>query len=103
MVILDSDHTEAHVRAELHAYWRFVTPGSYLVVEDTNINGNPVAPETGPGPMEAVEAFLATTDEFTVDRTMERHLVTFNPNGWLQRRDRVNDVDRATAGGLPGL
>lgn len=86
LVILDSDHSEAHVRAELEAYWRFVTPGSYLVVEDTNVNGHPVFAQHGPGPMEAVEAFLATTDVFEVDQTMERHLITFNPNGWLRRR-----------------
>lgn len=90
MVILDSDHTEAHVRTELEKYWRFVTPGSYLVVEDTNVNGHPVAPEYGPGPMEAVETFLATSEEFDVDTTMERHLLTFNPNGWLRRRARID-------------
>ena len=85
MVILDSDHTRDHVLRELELYAPLVTPGSYLVVEDTNINGHPVAPEFGPGPMEAVEAFLETTDEFEVDRAREKLMLTFNPSGYLRR------------------
>lgn len=86
MVVLDSNHGRDHVLRELEAYGQFVTPGCYLVVEDTNVNGHPVLPEHGPGPMEAVEEFLAATDDFEVDRTKERRLLTFNPSGYLRRR-----------------
>lgn len=86
MVVLDSDHSRDHVLEELRIYSRFVTPGSYIVVEDTNINGHPVKPEFGPGPMEAVEAFLAENDEFEVDEEREKLLVTFNPRGWLRKK-----------------
>jgi cephalosporin hydroxylase len=34
LVVLDSHHARAHVRAELEAYWALVTPGSYLVAMD---------------------------------------------------------------------
>jgi cephalosporin hydroxylase len=86
MVILDSDHRMAHVADELALYHSFVSPGSYLIVEDTNLNGHPVEPEFGPGPMEAVEAFLPSHPEFTHDAGMDKFLLSFNPKGFLRRR-----------------
>jgi cephalosporin hydroxylase len=76
MVILDSDHSAAHVAA-----------GCYLIVEDTNLNGHPVVPDHGPGPMEAVDAFLPGAPEFVVDRDRERFMLTLNPRGYLRRVD----------------
>ena len=38
-----------------------------------------------PGPLEAVEEFLARTDEFEIDREREKFLITFNPRGYLRR------------------
>jgi cephalosporin hydroxylase len=86
LVVLDSDHREPHVTKELAAYHGFVTPGSYLIVEDTNINGHPVNPFFGPGPMEAVEQFLPAHPEFEIDRSREKYMVTHNPNGFLRRK-----------------
>jgi cephalosporin hydroxylase len=85
MVVLDSDHSQAHVAAELAAYSPLVTPGCYLVVEDTNVNGNPILPDWGPGPMEAVEAFLEGTPSFVRDPAREKLMMTFNPGGYLRR------------------
>jgi cephalosporin hydroxylase len=85
LVTLDSLHTREHVSKEIEIYSRLVSPGSYLVVQDTNINGNPVRSDFGPGPYEAVQEFLRTHDNFVVDRSREKFLLTFYPGGWLKR------------------
>ncbi len=85
LIILDSDHSMAHVRQEMELYAPLVTSGSYLIVEDTNINGNPVLPESGPGPHEAIEDYLKTHSDFSIDRSMEKLLMTFNPGGYLRK------------------
>jgi len=88
MVILDSDHSANHVHKELLAYSPLVRIGDYLIVEDTNVNGHPVLPNFGPGPMEAVNKFLSERDTFSVDKSCERFLMTLNPNGYLRRVKR---------------
>lgn len=86
VVFLDSDHRAAHVSAELAKYQHFVTPGSYMVVEDTNVNGHPVLPHLGPGPMEAVKEFMAGNTDFVIDKRREKFFLTFNPDGYLRKR-----------------
>lgn len=85
LVILDSDHSAEHVERELHAYAPLVSLGSYLVVEDGNINGRPVLEGFGPGPGEAVDSFLARSNEFVPDRSREKFFMSFNPGGYLRR------------------
>lgn len=87
MVVLDSNHRKDHVLGELRAYSPLITPGDYLVVEDTNVNGHPVVTHHGPGPMEAVEEFIAGNDEFFIDESREKFFMTFNPRGWLRRAE----------------
>ena len=88
MVLLDSDHKRKHVLQELKMYGPLVSEGSYLIVQDTNINGHPVLPHWADGdggPMEAVHEFMAGNDEFQVDASRERLLFTFSPGGFLKR------------------
>ncbi len=85
LVILDSDHAKNHVFKEMEIYSQMVSVGSYLIVEDTNINGHPVFPEFGDGPMEAVYEFVKLHDNFIVDKEKEKFLLTFNPHGYLKK------------------
>lgn len=59
LLILDSDHAAAHVLRELTTWVPALKEGDYLIVEDTIVNGHPVRPEFGPGPLEALQEYLA--------------------------------------------
>ncbi len=85
MVSLDSLHTYEYVRAELEAYARLVTPGQYLVVEDTGCANLGETATTGDWCNRAVSEFLAANPSFAADLSRERHLLTSNGNGWIRR------------------
>ena len=85
LVILDSDHSREHVLDELRIYAPLVSPGSYCIVEDSNVGGNPVYRDFGPGPMAAIREFLAENEAFEVDSEREKFFMTFNPSGYLKR------------------
>ncbi len=88
IVLLDSDHSKSHVAEELRLYSPLVSEGSYLIVQDSNVSGHPVRPDFNHGrggPWEATEEFLKGNDHFTVDKSRERLLFTFVPNGYLRK------------------
>jgi cephalosporin hydroxylase len=85
LVILDSDHRKQHVLAELKAFAPLVSKGSYVIVQDSNVNGHPVTPNFGPGPKEAIDEFLAMNDQFRSDSNAERLMFTMHPGGYLKR------------------
>jgi len=57
----------------------------YVVIENTVVNGRPVASSFGPGPHEAVVTLLASHPDFVSDPTRERYTLTFNRGGYLKR------------------
>lgn len=92
LVCLDSNHTHAHVLAELEAYAPLTSVGSYCVVFDTIVEDIPkeMFPDRpwGPGdnPKTAVWEYLKTHPEFEIDKTIEHKLlITVAPDGYLKR------------------
>lgn len=93
LVVLDSNHTHAHVLEELKLYAPLVTSGSYCIVFDTVVEDLPadMYPDRpwGPGdnPKTAVWEYLKNHPEFEIDRSIhEKLLVTVAPDGYLRRR-----------------
>jgi cephalosporin hydroxylase len=92
MVMLDSNHTREHVRAELELYAPLVSPGSYLVVFDEVMPMVADAPNgkatwVDDNPLEAVRDFLSSHAEFVADPAPERLGVTYCRGGFLRRLD----------------
>ena len=92
LVTLDSLHGDRHVIKELERYASLVSPGSYLIVQDTAIDRHPewidrFARYDGSeaGPAAAIERWLPEHPEFEVDKNREKFLFTFHPGGWLRR------------------
>ena len=88
LVTLDSDQRAQHVYRELQLYGTMVSPGSYLIVEDTLVGGIPLDPDSGPGPMAALNRFLATGGDQVFEQDVRRDALisTQNRGGWLRRK-----------------
>ena len=92
LVCLDSNHTHAHVLAELEAYAPLVTPGSYCVVFDTVVEDLPEGScsdrpwDKGDNPKTAVWEYLKTHPEFEIDKEIDNKLlISVAPDGYLKR------------------
>jgi cephalosporin hydroxylase len=86
LVMDDSNHLTQIVRGNIETYARYVTPGSYLIVQDMKMErlyGN-----TKTSPPRAVREFLRSPmgQDFEVDRTFEYYLYTQHARGFLKRK-----------------
>lgn len=96
-VILDSNHTAAHVAAELEAYHPLVAPGSYLVATDGIMRDLHDVPRgqrewREDNPVAAVEEFVRRHPEFVLEtpawafhESPLRRGLTYWPSAWLRR------------------
>jgi cephalosporin hydroxylase len=94
MVVLDSDHSRAHVLSECRTYGPLVSEGCYLVVADTLVGH--VTPETAPRkrsqflfkgnePLSALRDYMAETDRFEIDPVLNGKLVlSSSPGGYAR-------------------
>ncbi len=97
LVVLDSNHTYAHVHSELEAYADIVTPGSYIVVTDGIISDLADVPRGEAGwstnnPVAAARDFARKRQEFVIEKPawpfnesdLEQN-ITHWPAAWLKR------------------
>ena len=97
LVILDSNHTRAHVAAELEAYASLVTPNSYIVATDGSMEVLHDVPRGTPSwvndnPATAAREFAAAHPEFVIEQpawpfneSALRENITHWPSAWLRR------------------
>jgi cephalosporin hydroxylase len=97
MVLLDSDHSKAHVLAELNAYAPLVTRDSYIVAMDGIMEDVVGAPRTRPdwswnNPRQAALEFVAARPEFEIEEPaflfnegQINERVTYCPSAFLKR------------------
>ncbi len=85
LVILGSKNGTPRIVREFAGLAPLVPIGSYVIVENTIVNGHPVWPGYGPGPAEAVRRILAENGDFVQDPSWEKHGLTFNTGGFLRR------------------
>ncbi len=97
LVLLDSNHTKAHVLDELNAYAPLVTSGSYIVAMDGIMQEVVGAPRTNPdwtwnNPQTATREFLAQNPNFVLEEPpfafnegSTRQRVTYWPNAFIKR------------------
>ena len=99
LVVLDSNHSYAHVRDELELYAPLVTPGSYIVATDGIMRDLTDVPRGSPNwdrdnPAQAARDFAAAHPEFVIEppawpfnESTLTDNVTHWPDAWLRRID----------------
>lgn len=97
LVLLDSNHTKAHVLDELKAYAPLVSKGSYIVATDGIMGHVKGAPRTQDdwswnNPEEAAKEFVAQNPNFVIEEPVfpfnegvVNERVTYWPSGFIKR------------------
>lgn len=98
LVLLDSNHTKAHVRAELEEYAPLVSSGSYIIAADGLMEDLHDTPRGYPAwksdnPKEAVAEFLQSHPEFELkepswlfNESQLQKSITHWPGAWLKKK-----------------
>lgn len=104
MASLDADHNGLHVCKEIGLYGNLVSSGQYMIVQDSfygvcwggNLYPDQCEAAVARGdmrafdyhncPLGAIEALLDTNDEFQIDFTKQRFVLTLHPFGWLRKK-----------------
>jgi len=84
LLIADGNHAADHVLHEMRLYGPLISEGSYFIAEDGIVDVMEWKEYT-PGPLVAAQRFLSETDDFVLDRSREKFLLSYAPGGFLKR------------------
>ena len=84
LVLADGNHAADHVFQEMQQYGPLVAVGSYFVAEDGIVDVMGWSDYT-PGPLVAAQRFVVSNDQFEIDRSREKFLLTYCPEGFVRR------------------
>jgi cephalosporin hydroxylase len=102
LILLDSNHSKAHVAAELEVYAPLVSPESYIVACDGIMQHVSGAPRTEPdwswnNPISAIHDFLQSHPEFEshepewpFNEGLVRQRVSYWPQAYLRRKADIS-------------
>jgi len=85
LVILDALHTKEHVLAELKAYAPLVSPDSFIIVNDTQLDGKKTRFGETCGVTEALQEWSPTNSDFVADASWNRFLASCCHHGIFKR------------------
>lgn len=92
IVLLDSLHTADHVKKELDRYSPLVSPGSYILVNDTHHDTLSTAHE-GEGPLAAAQYFEKLDNDFELVPDLPRYSISAMHHGIFRRKGELPPVD----------
>jgi len=84
LVLADGNHAADHVLAEMRLYAPMISLNSYFIAEDGIVDVMDWN-EFTPGPAVAARQFVAENEEFVIDQTREKFILTYAPGGFLKR------------------
>jgi cephalosporin hydroxylase len=97
LILLDSNHSKAHVAKELELYHPLVTPDSYIVATDGSMRDLYDVPRGHPDwswdhPAAAAEEFVAANSQFVIEQpawpfneSSLKKNITHWPSAWIKR------------------
>mmetsp|Transcript_20488 Transcript_20488/g.35217 ORF Transcript_20488/g.35217 Transcript_20488/m.35217 type:complete len:364 (-) Transcript_20488:592-1683(-) len=82
LVNIDGQHLYEDIKRDIENFHDFVTPGSYMIVQDTHLTR---LYDHKPYAHKACEEFIATHPDWYMDRDREYLVISAHPMGFLKR------------------
>eukprot|EP01064_Diplonema_japonicum_P028107 TRINITY_DN4247_c1_g2_i1.p1 TRINITY_DN4247_c1_g2~~TRINITY_DN4247_c1_g2_i1.p1 ORF type:complete len:417 (+),score=73.27 TRINITY_DN4247_c1_g2_i1:55-1305(+) len=90
LVVEDASHRYPETLTRMNVIYKYVTPGSYMLVQDTKMDRfvSRLRKKYGGlkfGPMRSVDEFIRANKDWEIDRTFEYYIYSQHHRGFLKR------------------